>query len=158
RVGEVPAAAERLVELHVGEEPVQARGRLGLLDGIELLLGVENLEIAGKSVQVPIERDANGLLERARRTDELRLRARELVERDKARGDLLERLDDAVRVLELRLIAHGERRPIVGEDAPTLEDRAGETASDGPDGGRTARDRRQFWIGFAHRAGEAQLG
>src|SRR6266851_5739333 len=45
RAGQAPAAPQRLVEANMGEETVASDLREGVLGGVELLLGLEYLEV-----------------------------------------------------------------------------------------------------------------
>src|SRR5712691_1739431 len=54
RVGQAPAAAERLVEPDVSEKPVAANLRERALGRVELLLGLEHLEVIGEPVAIAI--------------------------------------------------------------------------------------------------------
>src|SRR5438445_8388435 len=53
-IGQAPPAPERLVEPDVREEPVAPDLGQRVLRWIELLLGLEHLEIAGEPVPVPV--------------------------------------------------------------------------------------------------------
>src|SRR6266481_4443322 len=66
-IGQAPAASERLVELHVREEPVAPDLGQYVLRRVELLLGLEHLEIAGESLPIPVHGILGGLLERLHR-------------------------------------------------------------------------------------------
>src|SRR5262245_44320826 len=63
RILDVPAAAEGLVELDVRDQAVQANLGLGVLRGVELLLRVEHLEVAGEPVLIPKLRQLDGFLQ-----------------------------------------------------------------------------------------------
>src|SRR5262249_32363829 len=57
RVCQIPPSAEGPVELDVGEEPVQADLRLGVLGGIETLQRVQDLVVAGETIEIAIVGD-----------------------------------------------------------------------------------------------------
>src|SRR5712664_299356 len=67
-IGQAPAAPERLVELDVREEAVAPDLGQRVLRRVELLLGLEHLEIAGEPMPIPIRRVPDGLLERLHRS------------------------------------------------------------------------------------------
>src|SRR5262249_11701741 len=63
RVGQAPPAAESLVELDIGGEPIAADLRERRLRRIELLLGLQHLVVAGQALAGPARPLQDGVLE-----------------------------------------------------------------------------------------------
>src|SRR4029450_1824102 len=141
-IGQLPAAAEGLVERDVRGEPVAPDLRERLLGREELLLGLEHLVVAGEPEAIAIGGQRDRLLQRLDGAVLAGLGIAQLGQRRQAVRDLAPRGEDRLLVLEHGLVPLREGSAVVLEDAPPLEDRSGECPGDGPHQRAPARDRR----------------
>src|SRR5439155_151338 len=156
-VRQAPAATERLVELHVREETVAANLRERLLRRVELLLGLEHLEVAGEPVAVPIRRVPDGLLQRLHCPVLPRLGLAQLAQRGESIRDFPKRGEHRLLVLEPRLLPLGDGSPVGPEGAARVEERSAEHAGDRPDRRAAARESRHLGARRPEQSGQAQL-
>src|SRR5215813_14412561 len=157
RVRQIPPSPEGPVELDVGEETVQADLRLAVLGGIETLQRVQDLVVAGETIEIAIVGDLDGLFERLDAARLLHLGSGELLESDETAGDLLEGLDHRLLVLPLRFLSQGLARLVVLIDLAALEERSRELATCLPHRGGAPRQGGELGTGLSEKAGEAQL-
>src|SRR5437763_1665688 len=78
----------------------------------------QRIEVARQAVEVALERHVDRLLQGYHRARQVRVRGCQLIERGQVRRHLLEGLDHALLVLELRLLPARLHPAVVGEDAP----------------------------------------
>src|SRR5499433_3219015 len=157
RVCQIPSSPEGPVELDVGEETVQADLRLGVLGGIETLQRLQDLVVAGETIEIAIVGDLDGLLERLHAARLLHLGSGKLLEGDQAGGNLLEGLDYRLLVLPLRFLVQGLARLVVLVDLAALEERSRELAACLPHRGGAPRQGGELGTGLSEKAGKAQL-
>src|SRR5215472_7359772 len=157
RVCQIPPSPEGPVELDVGEEPVQADLRLGVLGWIETLQRVQDLVVAGETIEIAIVGDLHGLLERLHASRLLDLGSGKLLEGNQAGGNLLEGLDHPLLVLPLRFLSQGLARLVVLVNLAALEERSRELAACLPHGGAACRQGGELGTGLSEKTGEAQL-
>src|SRR5215470_3149360 len=157
RVCQIPSSPERPVELDVGEETVQVDLRLGVLGGIETLQRVQDLVVAGETIEIAIVGDLDGLLERLHASRLLDLGSGQLLEGGQARGNFLEGLNHRLLVLPLRFLGQGLARLVVLVDLAALEERSRELAACLPHRGGAPRQGGELGTGLSEKAGEAQL-
>src|SRR5438034_1546310 len=130
--GEAPPAPERAVEGDDGHELVPLRAREVELGGKELLLGLEDFEVARDAVVVALERQRDRRLERLHRLVALGVHALELLLGDERVRHLRERAERCLLVAFDGFVPPGRARPIAREKPSTLEERTRERAADGP--------------------------
>src|SRR5262249_24490075 len=139
---QIPPSPEGPVELDVGEETVQVDLHLGVLGGIETLQRLQDLVVAGATIEIAIVGDLDGLLERLHAAGLLHLGSGKLLEGDQAGGNLLEGLDHRLLVLPLRFLSQGLARLVVLVNLAALEERPRELAACLPHRGGAPREGR----------------
>src|SRR5215813_469042 len=139
---QVPAATERLVELHVGKEPIEPDLRLRVLGWEEPLQGLEDFEVAGEAIEIAIVGNLHGLLERLHAASLLDFRPGQLLEGRQAGGHFLEGLNHGLLVPPLRFLGEGLAGLEVLVDLAALEDGTRDRAAGLPHRGGASRQRR----------------
>src|SRR5438445_3671168 len=131
-VGQAPAAPERLVEPDMGEKAIAADLRQRVLRRVELLLGLEHLEVVGEPLAIAIRRMLDGFPQSLHGYILSCLRLAQLAQGGESVRDFPERSEHRLLVLKLRLLPLRDGRPVGPKRAARVEERTAERAGDSP--------------------------
>src|SRR4030095_424880 len=131
-LAQTPASPKRLVEANMADEAVTTNLRECALGRVELLLGLEHLEVTCEPLAIAVRRAVDGIRERLHRTVLPCFGLVQLAQRDEGIRDLSERREPRLLVLELCLLPLGDGRPVDPEGAARIEQGSSEYAGDSP--------------------------